>query len=124
MTKSYGLLAIIAVLSLLPPPTAVQEPVYWDVVDRIRSEGFDNSQVMDSAGYLADYDHLEVPIRQSGRVRSAADIAGTIIRVHEGTPLTIGQVAEVRLGAAPKRGTGADGDERGRAGARGCRGSR
>ena len=54
MTKSYGGLSIVAVLSLLSTPTAVQEPVYWDVVDRIRSEGFDNSHVMDSAGYLAD----------------------------------------------------------------------
>ena len=45
MTKSYGGLTIVAVLSLLSTPTAVQEPVYWDVVDRIRSEGFDNSHV-------------------------------------------------------------------------------
>ena len=54
MTKSYGGLSFVAVLSLLSTPAAVQEPVYWDVVDRIRSEGFDNSHVMDSAGYLAD----------------------------------------------------------------------
>ncbi len=54
MTKSYWGLTIVAVLSLVSSATAAQEPVYWDVVDRIRSEGFDNSQVMDSAGYLAD----------------------------------------------------------------------
>ena len=62
-----------------------------------------------SAGYLADVDSLELPIRQSGRVRSVADIAGTVIRYHNGAPVTIGQVADVRLGPAPKRGTGADG---------------
>jgi CzcA family heavy metal efflux pump len=62
-----------------------------------------------SAGYLSDAGHLEIPIRQSGRVRSVSDIAGTVIRVHEGAPLTIGQVAEVRIGPAPRRGTGADG---------------
>ena len=60
-------------------------------------------------GYLADVDSLELPIRQSGRVRSVADIAGTVIKYHDGAPVTIGQVADVRLGPAPKRGTGADG---------------
>ena len=61
-----------------------------------------------SAGYLPNVDSLELPIRQSGRVRSAEDIAGTIVKYHDGAPLTIGQVAEVKLGPAPKRGTGAD----------------
>ncbi len=62
-----------------------------------------------SAGYLPDVDSLEMPVRQSGRVRSVADIAGTIIKYHDGAPVTIGQVAQVRLGPARKRGTGADG---------------
>ncbi len=62
-----------------------------------------------SAGYLPDVDGLELPIRQSGRVRSESDIAGTVIKYHAGAPVTIGQVANVRLGPAPKRGTGADG---------------
>ena len=64
-----------------------------------------------SAGYLPDVDSLELPIRQSGRVRSVADIAGTVIKYHDGAPVTIGQVADVRLGPAPKRGTGADGGQ-------------
>lgn len=62
-----------------------------------------------SAGYLPDVDHLELPIRQSGRVRSVADIEGTMVKIHQGAPVTIGQVAEVRLGPALKRGTGSDG---------------
>lgn len=61
-----------------------------------------------SAGYLPDVDSLELPIRQSGRVRSVEDIAGTVIKYHDGAPVKIGQVAEVRLGPALKRGTGAD----------------
>ena len=44
----------------------------------------------------------------SGRVRSVQDIAGALVKIHEGAPLTIGQVAEVRLGPAPARGSGAD----------------
>ncbi|MBK8913025.1 MAG: efflux RND transporter permease subunit [Phycisphaerales bacterium] len=75
-----------------------------DVVDAARAA---HSTL--SAGYLPDVDSLELPIRQSGRVRSAADISGTVIKYHDGAPVTIGQVAQVRLGPAPKRGTGADG---------------
>lgn len=62
-----------------------------------------------SAGYLPDVDSLELPVRQSGRVRSVKDVAGTIIKYEDQFPVTIGQVAEVKMGAAPKRGTGADG---------------
>ena len=64
-----------------------------------------------SAGYLPDVDSLELPVRQSGRVRSVEDVAGTIIKYEDQFPVTIGQVAEVRLGPAPKRGTGADGGQ-------------
>ena len=61
------------------------------------------------AGYLPDLEGQELPIRQSGAVRSVADIEDTVIHVSKGTPITIGQVAEVRMGAALKRGTGAEG---------------
>lgn len=64
-----------------------------------------------SAGYLPSVDSLELPIRQSGRVRSAADIAGTVIKYHDGASVTIGQVADVKLGPALKRGTGAEGGQ-------------
>ncbi len=63
----------------------------------------------DSAGYLPDVDGLELPIRQSARVRTLRDVEETLIRIHGGAPLTIGQVADVRLGPAPRRGTGSDG---------------
>ena len=65
-----------------------------------------------SAGYLPDVESLELPVRQSGRVRSVQDISGTLIKYHDGFPVTIGQVADVKLGPAPKRGTGADGGQR------------
>lgn len=62
-----------------------------------------------SAGYIPDIDSVEMPVRQSGRVRGVADIAATVVRHQNGHPLTIGDLAEVRMAAAPKRGTGADG---------------
>ncbi|HAK56702.1 MAG: M20/M25/M40 family metallo-hydrolase [Vicinamibacterales bacterium] len=54
MRKSTGSLALAAAIFLVPSHTPAQEPVHWEVVDDIRAEGFDNSQVMESAGYLAD----------------------------------------------------------------------
>ncbi|MFG0291882.1 MAG: efflux RND transporter permease subunit [Phycisphaerales bacterium JB050] len=64
-----------------------------------------------SGGYLVDVDSFEVPIRQQSRVTKAQDIAETIIKYHDGTPVTIGQVADVRLGPAMKRGTASEGGE-------------
>ncbi len=60
------------------------------------------------AGYLANVDGQEIPIRQTARVQSVADIAGALIKYHEGAPVLIGQVADVALGPAPRRGTAAD----------------
>lgn len=59
-----------------------------------------------SAGYLANVQGVEIPLRQAARVRSAQDIRDTVITYAHGGPVTIGQVADVALGAAPPRGTG------------------
>ncbi len=42
------------VAGLLSAREAVQEPVHWDVVDRMLDEAFENSEVMDNAGWLTD----------------------------------------------------------------------
>ncbi|MCP3905055.1 MAG: efflux RND transporter permease subunit [Planctomycetes bacterium] len=76
------------------------------VQDVVAAAGASHSTL--SAGYLANVDGFELPIRQSGKVRSVKDIAGTVIKYHAGAPVTIGQVAMVRLGPALKRGTAAD----------------
>lgn len=57
-----------------------------------------------SAGYLPSVGSFEIPIRQQSRVTKPSDIAETIIKYHEGVPVTIGQVADVQLGPAMKRG--------------------
>ena len=85
--------------------------------DRLAAHGLSIDEVVEAArgahstataGYLAEVEYQELPIRQMARVRSADDIARTVVRMEEGTPVTIGDVAEVRLGPAPKRGTGAE----------------
>jgi CzcA family heavy metal efflux pump len=48
----------------------------------------------------------EYVIRGIGRVQSIEDIAGTVVAVRGGVPVLLGQVAEVRVGTAPKFGDG------------------
>lgn len=74
-----------------------------DVVDAARG-----AHSTASAGYLPSVDRQEIPIRQKSRVRSVQDIADTLIKYHDGVPVTIGQVAEVTLGPALKRGTASE----------------
>jgi HME family heavy-metal exporter len=61
-----------------------------------------------SAGYLSNYQNKELPIRQRAQIASTADIASTLIRMHDGRPLTLGQVADIKLAGAPRRGTGSE----------------
>jgi len=85
--------------------------------DRLRLYGLKLQDVIEaaggahstaSAGYLPNVDRQEWPIRQSARVGSVDDIASTMIKYHDGSPVLIGQVADVVVGPAPKRGTAAD----------------
>ncbi len=61
-----------------------------------------------SAGYLGDVDRREMPIRQMARVRDLEDVRETLVSMHDGAAITIGDVADVRLAPAPARGTAAD----------------
>lgn len=61
-----------------------------------------------SAGYIADYQGKELPLRQTGRVQSADDIRQAIVTYVDGRAVTLGDVADVELRGAPKRGTGAE----------------
>ena len=90
------------------------------VQDRLRLYGLTITDVVEAAGgshstasggYLVDVDNFEIPIRQQSRVTRPQDIADTIIKYHEGVPVTIGQVADVLLGPALKRGTASEGGE-------------
>ena len=60
------------------------------------------------AGYLNNVEGLELPIRQSAKVKSVDDIRGTVVKFHKGAYVTIGQVADVVLAGAPKRGTASE----------------
>ena len=57
-----------------------------------------------SAGFYSEGGR-EYLIQGFGRVRSPADIGETAIALRDGTPILVRQVADVVIGAAPKRGT-------------------
>jgi CzcA family heavy metal efflux pump len=62
-----------------------------------------------AAGYLPEHEGREIPLRQTGRAESPEDLRSTILTRFEGAPVTLGDVADVRIGAAPARGTAAEG---------------
>lgn len=74
-----------------------------DVADAARG-----SHSTASAGYLADVRSSELPIRQRSRAASPRDIADAVATYQNGTPITIGHVADIELGAAPARGTASE----------------
>lgn len=74
-----------------------------DVVEAAR-----NAHSTASAGYVPNWENQELPIRQIARVTSVESIRQAIVKFHGGAAVTIGQVADVQLGPAPKRGTAAD----------------
>lgn len=75
-----------------------------DVVNAARK-----THSIESAGYMPDVQGLELPIRQTAKVKSVQDIQDTLIKHHAGASVTIGQVADVVLAGAPKRGTASEG---------------
>jgi CzcA family heavy metal efflux pump len=58
-----------------------------------------------SAGFYAE-GAQEYLIQGIGRIRDLADIADTAVVTRAGQPVLIRHIAEVKIGAAPKRGTG------------------
>jgi CzcA family heavy metal efflux pump len=81
---------------------------HYDVTLEQVAEAARQAHTTLSAGYLPHVAHSELPLRQTGRVRSVSDIANTVVAWRDGVAITLGQVAEIGLVGAPKRGTGAE----------------
>lgn len=69
------------------------------------AEAATKSHATAGAGYLVNVEGLELPLRQTGRVQGLDDIKHTLVKYHEGTAVTIGDVADVVFAGAPKRGS-------------------
>jgi len=72
------------------------------------TEAAGKAHSMATAGYLANVEGMELPLRQTGRIRSIDDIRQTLIRYHNGAAVKVGDVADVVIAGAPKRGTGSE----------------
>lgn len=68
-------------------------------------EAVTNSNANASGGFL-ERPHKEYLIRGRGKVHQPSDIANSVVEVRDNVPVLVGQVAEVRIGAALKRGDG------------------
>ena len=76
------------------------------------ADAAERSHTTASAGYLANVKGLELPLRQTGRVRSVDDIKSTVVKyTKNGAPITIEQIADVVLAGALKRGSAANAGE-------------
>jgi HME family heavy-metal exporter len=73
-----------------------------DVLDAAR-----DSHTMAGAGYLPSVHSQEVPLRQTARVESIEELKRASLVSHAGTPLRLGQVSDVVIGGAPRRGSAA-----------------
>ena len=108
------LLAVPGVAQVVPLGGEVKQ--YQVLVDPARLEALnvtlddvlraaEGSNVNASGGVFMDRGQ-EYLIRATGRVQNLDDIAQTVLAVREGTPVTIGDVAEVRIGPATRLGEG------------------
>jgi hypothetical protein len=52
--RAAAAFAVAALVSWLAPPLRAQEPIDWDMVNRIRGEGLGRSRVTETLSYLAD----------------------------------------------------------------------
>ena len=106
-----GIAAVVAIGGELPEyqvlPRQERLRLYkLTVADVVKAAGGAHSTA--SAGYLTNQEGKEVPIRQTAQVRSVDDIKRTIVSWHDGSPVTIGDVAEVKLAAAQSRGAASE----------------
>jgi len=72
----------------------------------VRAAGEANATL--SAGYLQDVRGREISLRPTGQVRSLEDLRDTVITFEHDTPVTLGDVADVRFTGALRRGAASE----------------
>jgi CzcA family heavy metal efflux pump len=84
----------------LDPAAVVQAGISVEQVVK----ALEAASAVPAAGFHVDGGQ-EYLVRGLGRARSTADLASTVLRVRDGIPLRLGQIASVELAPAPSRGT-------------------
>jgi len=106
-----GVAQVVAIGGQLPQYQILAEQ------DRLSLEGVSFDELVEaardahstaSAGYLPHVDGREIPLRQLARAGGVEDVERSLLAMRGDVPLTIGDVADVLLGPAPRRGTAAD----------------
>ncbi|HEX4999022.1 MAG TPA: efflux RND transporter permease subunit [Terriglobia bacterium] len=77
----------------------------YNVTLRELAEAVENANANSSGGFL-ERPHEEYLIRGRARVNSLEDLENAVVTVRSGVPILVRQVADVRIGAALKRGDG------------------
>lgn len=68
-----------------------------------------NAHAAVGGGYLSDVQDQELTIRPLSRARDVDDLRGATVGTWGGVPVTLDRVADIDVGGAPRRGTGATG---------------
>lgn len=113
-TVRRRLLAIPGVAQVVPIGGEVRQYQVKVDPDRLRAFDVTLDQVVEalrqsngnSTGGFYERGGQEQLIRGVGRLTGAADIEGSVVAVREGVPILVGQLGEVTIGAAIKRGEG------------------
>lgn len=109
------LLALPGVAQIIPIGGEVKQYQVLVSPDRMRAAGVTLDQVvraaegsnLNASGGVFSHRGQEFVIRGLGRAHSVADIASTLVVDRNGVPITLGQVADVQVGAAPRFGDAA-----------------
>ncbi len=108
------ILAVPGVAEVLPIGGDTQQFQVTVKPDRLAAYGLTLDQVMQalrdsnqnaSAGFYVESGQ-EYLIQGLGRINVLDDIADTVVAVHDGQPILVRHIADVGIGAAPKRGIG------------------
>ncbi len=109
------LLAVPGIAQVVPIGGAVRQVEVVVAPDRLLEHGVGLQAVIGALEELGASTpggfHVSGPeeyvVRGIGRVERVEDLASTVIQLRDGAPVTVGDVAEVRFGEAPRRGEAA-----------------
>ncbi len=82
--------------------------ISFGLTTEVIAEAIGEAHNLNTAGFLVNYQGLELPMRQSGRVTNITDIEETVVLFRHGAAIKVKDVASVKLGGAFRRGAASD----------------